>query len=173
MRYDRLAERRSGGKNRPGKVRTTPRSGDFCAARVARPPRASRHRSSLPRPGMPFIVTLKFGKIKEADLKKHLESELEKLPFTLGPIPLLSVTFLGGIFAAFTVNLPFMFGEEFGWRGYSQQPLQERFGVVPASLLIGVIWGFWHLPLWVMPGDGHSTYPFIAFLIMTTSISVV
>jgi len=63
--------------------------------------------------------------------------------------------------------------EEFGWRGYAQQPLQERFGVVPASLLIGVIWGFWHLPLWVMPGDGHSTYPFIAFLIMTTSISVV
>ncbi len=63
--------------------------------------------------------------------------------------------------------------EEFGWRGYAQHPLQERFGVVPASLLIGVIWGFWHLPLWVMPGDGHSTYPFIAFLIMTTSISVV
>lgn len=63
--------------------------------------------------------------------------------------------------------------EEFGWRGYAQQPLQERFGVVPASLLIGVIWGLWHLPLWVMPGDGHSTYPFIAFLIMTTSISVV
>ncbi len=63
--------------------------------------------------------------------------------------------------------------EEFGWRGYAQEPLQDRFGVVPASLLIGVIWGFWHLPLWVMPGDGHSTYPFIAFLLMTTSISVV
>ncbi|MBN1264610.1 MAG: CPBP family intramembrane metalloprotease [Anaerolineales bacterium] len=63
--------------------------------------------------------------------------------------------------------------EEFGWRGYAQQPLQERFGVVPASLLIGVIWGFWHLPLWVMPGAGHSTYPFIAFLLMTTSISVI
>jgi membrane protease YdiL (CAAX protease family) len=63
--------------------------------------------------------------------------------------------------------------EEFGWRGYAQQPLQERFGVVPASLLIGIIWGFWHLPLWVMPGDGHSTYPFIAFLLMTTSISVI
>lgn len=63
--------------------------------------------------------------------------------------------------------------EEFGWRGYAQHPLQERFGVVPASLFIGVIWGLWHLPLWVMPGDGHSTYPFIAFLIMTTSISVV
>ena len=63
--------------------------------------------------------------------------------------------------------------EEFGWRGYAQEPLQERFGVLAASLLIGLIWGFWHLPLWVMPGDGHSTYSFIAFLMMTTSISVV
>lgn len=63
--------------------------------------------------------------------------------------------------------------EEFGWRGYAQEPLQEKYGVVPASLMIGAVWGFWHLPLWMMPGDGHSTYPFIAFLIMTTSISVV
>lgn len=63
--------------------------------------------------------------------------------------------------------------EEFGWRGYAQEPLQKRMGVIPASLLIGVLWGLWHLPLWVMPGDGHSTYPFIAFLMMTTSISVI
>ncbi len=63
--------------------------------------------------------------------------------------------------------------EEFGWRGYAQEPLQKRMGVIPASLLIGFVWGLWHLPLWVMPGDGHSTYPYIAFLIMTTSISVI
>jgi membrane protease YdiL (CAAX protease family) len=63
--------------------------------------------------------------------------------------------------------------EEFGWRGYSQGPLQDRMGVIPASLLIGLVWGVWHLPLWVMPGDGHSTYSFIAFLVMTTSISIV
>ncbi len=63
--------------------------------------------------------------------------------------------------------------EEFGWRGYAQAPLQKRMGVIPASLFIGLVWGIWHLPLWVMPGDGHSTYPYIAFVIMTTSISVV
>ena len=63
--------------------------------------------------------------------------------------------------------------EEFGWRGYALASLQKRFGVMRASLLIGSIWGLWHLPLWVMPGDGHSTYPFIPFIIMTTSISVV
>ena len=63
--------------------------------------------------------------------------------------------------------------EEFGWRGYALPPLQKSLGVIPASLLIGSFWGIWHLPLWVMPGDGHSTYPFFAFLIMTTSISLI
>ena len=62
--------------------------------------------------------------------------------------------------------------EEFGWRGYAQQPLQEKIGVIPASLLIGVIWGLWHLPLWFMAGDLHSAYSFFAFVIMTTSISL-
>ena len=37
--------------------------------------------------------------------------------------------------------------EEFGWRGYALAPLQKRLGVIPASLLIGSIWGIWHLPL--------------------------
>ncbi len=62
--------------------------------------------------------------------------------------------------------------EEFGWRGYAQQPLQEKMGVIPASLIIGVVWGLWHLPLWFMAGDLHSAYSFFAFVIMTTSISL-
>jgi hypothetical protein len=63
--------------------------------------------------------------------------------------------------------------EEFGWRGYAQEPLQEKIGVIPASLLIGVIWGIWHLPLWFMAGDLHSAYSFVAFVMMTTSISLI
>jgi membrane protease YdiL (CAAX protease family) len=63
--------------------------------------------------------------------------------------------------------------EEFGWRGYAQEPLQEKIGVIPASLVIGLIWGFWHLPLWFMAGDLHSAYSFFAFVMMTTSISIV
>jgi len=62
--------------------------------------------------------------------------------------------------------------EEFGWRGYAQEPLQEKIGVIPASLVIGVIWGIWHLPLWFMAGDLHSAYSFFAFVMMTTSISI-
>jgi len=63
--------------------------------------------------------------------------------------------------------------EEFGWRGYALEPLQEKIGVIPASLVIGVIWGTWHLPLWFMAGDMHSAYSFLAFVMMTTSISLI
>jgi membrane protease YdiL (CAAX protease family) len=62
--------------------------------------------------------------------------------------------------------------EEFGWRGYAQEPLQEKLGIIPASLVIGVIWGVWHLPLWFIAGDLHSAYSFVAFVLMTTSISI-
>lgn len=63
--------------------------------------------------------------------------------------------------------------EEFGWRGYAQEPLQEKIGILPAGLVIGVVWGLWHLPLWFMAGDLHSAYSFLAFVIMTTTISVI
>ncbi len=63
--------------------------------------------------------------------------------------------------------------EEFGWRGYAQEPLQEKYGVTGASLIIGVVWGVWHLPLWFMPGsDLHNFYPFLGFWLFAIAFSV-
>lgn len=62
--------------------------------------------------------------------------------------------------------------EEFGWRGYAQEPLQQRFGILRSSLIIGIVWGLWHLPLWFMPGEGHAYYSYFAFLIYIVSTSV-
>ena len=42
--------------------------------------------------------------------------------------------------------LPF-FGEEYGWRYFLQPRLQSRFGPRGGVLLLGVLWGLWHLPL--------------------------
>jgi uncharacterized protein len=43
--------------------------------------------------------------------------------------------------------------EEVGWRGYGLDPLLYRFGALPASLILGVVWAIWHLPLYFIPGS--------------------
>lgn len=39
------------------------------------------------------------------------------------------------------------FGEEYGWRYYLQPILQKKFGMVRGVLLLGIVWGLWHLPI--------------------------
>ena len=39
------------------------------------------------------------------------------------------------------------FGEEYGWRYYLQPLMQARFGMRGGVLLLGVVWGIWHLPV--------------------------
>jgi membrane protease YdiL (CAAX protease family) len=38
-------------------------------------------------------------------------------------------------------------GEEGGWRGVLQPEMQRRFGPIKGTLFVGLIWGFWHLPI--------------------------
>lgn len=45
---------------------------------------------------------------------------------------------LGGLFSG-------SFGEEPGWRGFALPLLQKRLGVLKASIILGFIWGIWHL----------------------------
>jgi membrane protease YdiL (CAAX protease family) len=94
---------------------------------------------------------------------------ISDLPTTLMPddigMPLWVVAIL-----YFFVMLFFGGGqEEFGWRGYVQEKLQDEVGVLKGSLFLGFVWGLWHAPLWIIPGEGHANYSFIAFVLFTTS----
>lgn len=47
----------------------------------------------------------------------------------------------------FYLSFIVFFGEEYGWRFFLQPFLQKRFGLKGGVILLGVIWGLWHLPI--------------------------
>ncbi len=64
--------------------------------------------------------------------------------------------------------------EELGWRGYAVDRLQTRWNALVSSLIVGLVWSFWHLPLFLIPGTSQHEMgvPFIGFLIKLTSSSI-
>jgi membrane protease YdiL (CAAX protease family) len=38
--------------------------------------------------------------------------------------------------------------EEPGWRGWVLPKLEKKYGSIIASIIIGIVWGFWHVPLY-------------------------
>jgi membrane protease YdiL (CAAX protease family) len=63
-------------------------------------------------------------------------------------------------------------GEEIGWRGYALPKLLQNHSAVTASLILGVLWGGWHLPTFFIAGSPQASIPFVAFLLFTTGASV-
>ena len=53
--------------------------------------------------------------------------------------------------------------EEIGWRGFALPHLQKRHNALLATLIVGMLWGLWHLPLVFLAGS-MSEYPFLWFI---------
>jgi membrane protease YdiL (CAAX protease family) len=49
--------------------------------------------------------------------------------------------------AGFIFGLMAGFLEEIGWMGYAFPALRNKYSFLPASLLLGFLWGCWHLPV--------------------------
>lgn len=63
-------------------------------------------------------------------------------------------------------------GEEIGWRGYALPRLASRLGLRWASLLLGVIWATWHLPLFFLVSTDKVGQSFPLYLLQVTALSV-
>jgi membrane protease YdiL (CAAX protease family) len=64
------------------------------------------------------------------------------------------------------VGLP----EEIGWRGFALPRMQPRYGPLRGTLLLGVLWGFWHLLYFFTPGHGGGPGTGLAPLLKNFSI---
>ena len=81
-------------------------------------------------------------------------------PLSTLPLVFLSTTLINGPFT-----------EEPGWRGFLLPRLQSSYTPVVASLIVGVIWASWHLPLLLSDPTGQR--PFLQFFVVVVAQSVV
>lgn len=84
-------------------------------------------------------------------------------------------------FSQFALQLPTLLpliilgplSEEYGWRGFALKHMLKITTPNIASLIIGLVWSLWHLPLFFMLGTSQYEFglPFVVFLISVTSTS--
>jgi membrane protease YdiL (CAAX protease family) len=93
-----------------------------------------------------------------------------------GQVPLAVVvwTQIASLPVAGLINLPFAFGEEYGWRGYLL-PALLPLGQWPALVLHGLVWGLWHAPV-ILMGYNYPQHPItgvFAMVVFTTLLGII
>jgi membrane protease YdiL (CAAX protease family) len=84
-----------------------------------------------------------------------------------GVTPFLLVTYPAYFFSVvFGVALP----EEIGWRGFALPRMQPRYGPLWGTILLGVLWAFWHLLFFFTPYHGGGPGTSFGMYLMNFSI---
>lgn len=67
----------------------------------------------------------------------------------------------------------FIYGgeEELGWRGIMQPILEKKFKFPIATVITGLVWGIWHIPLWFVEGSSQQNMAFPFFLVLGVILS--
>jgi uncharacterized protein len=63
--------------------------------------------------------------------------------------------------------------EEIGWRGLALPMLQRHLAPIWSGLVLGIIWGIWHIPAFLLSGLLHSAWSFAPFFIGVVAVSVI
>jgi membrane protease YdiL (CAAX protease family) len=62
--------------------------------------------------------------------------------------------------------------EEIGWRGFVLPMMQRKMSPFFAAILVGIVWGFWHLPAFFLSGVPQGAWSFMPFFIGTIALSI-
>lgn len=62
--------------------------------------------------------------------------------------------------------------EEFGWRGVAQPILQRHMAPIWAGIVIGTVWGIWHLPAFFLSGTVFAGWNFLPFFVGNITLAV-
>ena len=96
--------------------------------------------------------------------------EIKKIPFVLGngtqSIAFFALNLVLSLFVQSLLGSILTIGEEFGWRGYVQEKMISKFGLNRGLVPLGVIWGYWHLPIGLM-GWNFPNAPVLGALVLT------
>lgn len=74
-------------------------------------------------------------------------------------------------FSILPIMIFFSLLEEVGWRGFALPELRKRFNPFSSALILGFIWGIWHLPKLISEGM-DNVGSFIAFIVFVLLISI-
>lgn len=90
------------------------------------------------------------------------QDRLNEMPAIAFYLTIFPVSLYNGIANVFIGAGPL--GEEGGWRGYLLPRLLEHNSEARASLLIGIVWALWHIPVMAMFSDWRGDIPFLVYL---------
>jgi membrane protease YdiL (CAAX protease family) len=63
-------------------------------------------------------------------------------------------------------------GEELGWRGTALPRLQARWNALISSIILGILWGLYHLPSFLLSGLPLQNAPLIPFMLAALGITI-
>jgi membrane protease YdiL (CAAX protease family) len=72
------------------------------------------------------------------------------------------------------MTLPFApFWEELAWRAFALRKLESRYSRLASALLLGVYWGIWHIPFWLVQLHSVAVSLLLASFVNVIALSII